>query len=76
MRDVIYPMYANTHTEASATGMQTTNIREEARNTISSALNAPPEEYTICFVGTGCTGAIDKLGRVLGLLPQHVLRLC
>ena len=25
------------------------------------------EEYATLFVGTGCTGAIDKLGRSLGL---------
>ena len=71
LRDVVYPLYANTHTEASATGFQTTVLREEARAIISTALNAPTEDYVTLFVGTGCTGAIDKLGRVLGLqLPE------
>jgi selenocysteine lyase/cysteine desulfurase len=66
-RDVVFPLYANTHTEASATGFQTTLFREEARAIVANAVNAPVEEYATLFVGTGCTGAIDKLGRVLGL---------
>lgn len=61
LRDVVYPLYANTHTEASATGFQTTVLREEARAIISTAMNAPTEDYVTLFVGTGCTGAIDKL---------------
>ncbi len=31
IRDRVLPVYANTHTEASATGRQTTGLREEAR---------------------------------------------
>ena len=72
---MVYPMYANTHTESSSTGMQTGCMREEARTLIASSLNASPDEYVVCFTGTGCTGAIDKLGRVLGLMiPEFALR--
>lgn len=72
LRDVVYKLYANTHTETSATGFQTTTLREEARLIIANALNAPMDEYATLFVGTGCTGAIDKLGRVLGImLPEY-----
>ena len=45
-----------THTEASATGFQTTVLREEARSIIAHATNAPADEYATLFVGTGCTG--------------------
>ena len=31
IRDEVLPLYANTHTEASATGLQMTRLREEAR---------------------------------------------
>ncbi|CAJ1942542.1 unnamed protein product [Cylindrotheca closterium] len=67
----VYPFYANTHTEASATGAITTHLREEARQIISKSLNAPPEKYATLFVGTGCTGAIEKMMKVLGIyLPD------
>ena len=31
LREVVIPLYANTHTESSGTGLQTTRFREEAR---------------------------------------------
>ena len=34
IRDRVLPLYANTHTEASATGLQTTAMREDARGII------------------------------------------
>jgi len=72
LSDVVHPMYANTHTEASATGHQTSVFREQAREIVSRSLNASPDEYAVLFTGTGTTGAIDKLGRVLGiLLPEY-----
>lgn len=67
MTNVVYPLYANTHTEVSVTGMQTTHLREEARTIVAQSLNAPPDTHTVLFVGNGCTGAIDKFGRMLGL---------
>jgi selenocysteine lyase/cysteine desulfurase len=65
--EVAIPTYANTHTEASATGARTTHLREEARDMIHQATNAPSNEYVVLFTGTGATGAIEKLFRVLGL---------
>ena len=35
IRDEVLPMYANTHTESSGTGLQTTRFREDARNSIT-----------------------------------------
>ncbi|GFH58066.1 aminotransferase class V-fold PLP-dependent enzyme [Chaetoceros tenuissimus] len=66
MAKVVAPTYANTHTEASATGAQTTRLREEARSIIHDAVNAPKDEYVVLFEGSGSTAAIDKLFRVLG----------
>jgi selenocysteine lyase/cysteine desulfurase len=51
MLKIVYPSYANTHTEASATGAQTTHLREEARNLIRKAVNAPTDEYAVLFTG-------------------------
>src|SRR5262249_61473429 len=39
IRQEVLPLYANTHTEASATGRQTTALREEAREIIHRAVN-------------------------------------
>jgi selenocysteine lyase/cysteine desulfurase len=69
IRDNILPFYANTHTEASSTGLQTTKYREQARDFVRDALNAPKNEYAVIFTGAGVTGAIDRLRRVLGISP-------
>ncbi len=70
--DKIAPLYANTHTEASATGAQTTMLREEARSIIAKNVNAPTDVYATLFVGTGCTGALEKMIKVLGIsLPKY-----
>ena len=34
IRDEVLPLYANTHTETSGTGLQTTRFREDAREII------------------------------------------
>jgi selenocysteine lyase/cysteine desulfurase len=68
IRDRVLPLYANTHTEASATGRQTTLMREEARATIHRAVNGSADDVVV-FAGSGTTGAIDKLLRVLALEP-------
>src|SRR5690349_10443358 len=66
IRDRVLPLYANTHTEASATGRQTTSLREDARSIVHRAVNGGPDDVVI-FCGSGSTGAIDKLARVLDL---------
>ncbi|MFV1971073.1 MAG: aminotransferase class V-fold PLP-dependent enzyme [Acidimicrobiia bacterium] len=72
IRDVVLPLYANTHTEASGTGLQTSRFREDARKIIRRCLNAS-DEYAVIFVGDGCTGAIDRMIRVLGLSIPDIL---
>src|SRR5256885_5585938 len=60
IRDEVLPRYANTHTESSGTGLQTTRLREDARATIHDAVGASDDDVVI-FAGYGATGAIDKL---------------
>jgi selenocysteine lyase/cysteine desulfurase len=66
IREQVLPWYANTHTESSATGRQTTALREQARQIIHRAVGAGAE-HAVIFTGSGSTGAIDKLMRILGL---------
>lgn len=66
VRDVVLPAYANTHTESSGTGLQTTRLREEARQVIRDAVGGG-DDTVVLFTGAGATGAIDKLIGVLGL---------
>ena len=66
IRDEVLPRYANTHTESSGTGLQTTRLREDARAIIRDAVGGD-DETVVIFAGSGCTGAIDKLIGILGL---------
>jgi selenocysteine lyase/cysteine desulfurase len=66
IREQVLPTYANTHTEASASGRRTTALREEARGIIHGAVGGG-EDDAVVFCGSGSTGAIDKLVRLLAL---------
>jgi selenocysteine lyase/cysteine desulfurase len=68
IREQVLPTYGNTHTEASAAGRRTTALRGEARRIVHEAVNGGEDDIVI-FCGTGATGAIDKLGRLLALDP-------
>jgi selenocysteine lyase/cysteine desulfurase len=72
IRDEVLPRYANTHTESSGTGLQTTRLREDARATINEAVGGD-DETVVIFAGSGCTGAIDKLVGMLGLRVPSTL---
>ena len=70
----VLPWYANTHTESSYTGRQTTRLREEARAMIRRAVNGTHEDQII-FCGPGATAAINKLIDILNLsLPADLDR--
>jgi selenocysteine lyase/cysteine desulfurase len=72
IRDEVMPLYANTHTETSTTGLQTTRFREDARRTILEALNGSDDDVVI-FCGSGATGAVNKLIDILNLrLPADL----
>jgi len=58
--------YANTHTEDDITGRSMTALLHEAEATIKSAVNAGVDGRIIA-VGTGASGAIDKLQQILGI---------
>jgi selenocysteine lyase/cysteine desulfurase len=66
IRDEVLPSYANTHTESSGTGLQTTRLREDARQIIHDAVGGD-DETVVIFAGSGTTGAVAKLVGVLGL---------
>jgi selenocysteine lyase/cysteine desulfurase len=66
LRAEVLPLYGNTHTTTSATGLQTTCFRHEARQIIKQACNAG-EDDSLIFVGSGSTSAIVKLRDALGL---------
>jgi len=67
VRSVVLPLYANTHTESSGTGLQTTRLREEARGIIGRCVGATKPEHAVVFCGSGATHAIAKLIGVMGL---------
>lgn len=74
IRNAVLPLYANTHTETSGTGLQTTRFREEARALIRSAVGGS-EEHAVIFAGSGSTGAIAKLIDILNLrIPNDLDR--
>lgn len=69
----VLPFYANTHSESSLTGRQTTALREEARAAIKKSLNAG-DEHRLIFCGSGATAAIHKFIGVLGLHEDRAER--
>jgi len=66
IRERVLPLYANTHTEASATGFHTTALREDARRVIHEAVGGGPDDVVL-FCGSGSTAAINTFVRVLEL---------
>jgi selenocysteine lyase/cysteine desulfurase len=66
VRDEVLPRYANTHTESSGTGLQTTRLREDARQIIADSVGGDAETV-VMFCGSGSTAAIDKIIGVMGL---------
>jgi selenocysteine lyase/cysteine desulfurase len=72
IRDEVMPLYANTHTETSTTGLQTTRFREDAHRTILESLNGSDEDVAI-FCGSGSTAAVNKLIDILNIrLPADL----
>ncbi len=72
MREIM-PLLGNTHTETTATGTAMTKAYEEAKQIIKTHVNAGPDDLLI-FAGSGMTGAINKLQRLLGLrIPERIM---
>ncbi|MDQ6934512.1 MAG: aminotransferase class V-fold PLP-dependent enzyme [Actinomycetota bacterium] len=72
IRAEVLPSYANTHTESSGTGLQSTRLREQARAIIHSAVGGD-DQSVVVFAGSGSTGAIAKLIGIMGLRIPSVL---
>jgi selenocysteine lyase/cysteine desulfurase len=73
IRNAVLPLYANTHTESSGTGRQTTRFREDARDVIRRCVGATRDDHAVVFCGSGSTAAIDKMVNVLNLrLPADL----
>ena len=69
----IQESYANTHTEDDETGRSTTEMLHEAERTIKREVNGD-ENTCVIAVGSGCTGAIQKLQEILGVYIPPVMR--
>ncbi len=68
----VLPFYANTHSEASATGRQTTAFREQARMLIKASVNGG-ERDAVIFCGSGATSAIQKIIEIFNLrIPKDL----
>jgi len=72
VRHQVLPYYANTHTETSLTGKQTTHYREQARGLIRKSIGAD-NNYALIFCGSGATGAINRLIDILNIrIPSNL----
>ncbi|MBK7046600.1 MAG: aminotransferase class V-fold PLP-dependent enzyme [bacterium] len=72
LREEVLPLYANTHTETSSTGLQTTRFREDARRLVHDAVGGNDDDIVI-FCGSGATSAINKLVEIMNLrLPRDL----
>lgn len=69
----IMPLLGNTHTETTITGTAMTRAYEEAKQIIKKHVHADPDDVLL-FAGSGMTGAINKLQRLLGLrIPERIM---
>jgi len=67
------PFVANTHTETSVTGTAMTMAYHQARHIIKKHVNANENDVLITD-GTGMTGVVNKLQRILGLRISENLK--
>ena len=66
-------IYANSHTEDDISGRSMTQLLREAEESIKRSVNAG-ETGRIISVGSGATGAIDKLQQIIGVSLPPVTR--
>ncbi len=66
LQNEIMPFVANTHTEATITGSLMSKAYEKAKDIVKHHVNAGQDDVLI-FCGSGMTGAVNKLQRILGL---------
>jgi len=69
--DVMGPFVGNTHTETSVTGTSMTHAYHEARKIIKKHVGANENDIIIAS-GSGMTGVINKLQRIIGVrIPEQ-----
>lgn len=69
----IMPFLANTHTETTITGNLMSKAYEAAKVIIKDHVHATGDDALV-FCGSGTTGAVNKLQRILGLrMPERVI---
>jgi len=68
----IGPLMANTHSFSSETGKASTYAYHEARAIIKQHVNASVDDVLVT-TGTGMTGALARLHRIMGLKGKHHL---
>ncbi|WNM20392.1 aminotransferase class V-fold PLP-dependent enzyme [Flavobacterium capsici] len=73
MINIFGPFVANTHTETTISGTAMTMAYHEARNIIKRHVNANDNDVLITD-GTGMTGVVNKLQRILGLRVSENLK--
>jgi len=74
LSDVMGPFVGNTHTETSVTGTSMTHAYHEARKIIKRHVGAN-EGDVIIAAGSGMTGVINKLQRIIGVrIPEQAQR--
>ena len=73
MQKEIMPFLANTHTAATVTGTLMSKAYEEAKVIIKEHVHANDDDLLL-FCGSGVTGAVNKLQRLLGLrMPESMM---
>ncbi|AZI42189.1 aminotransferase class V-fold PLP-dependent enzyme [Deinococcus psychrotolerans] len=68
----VLPLYANTHTDDSATGAMTTHLAHQACEYVKTQLGAD-KNCTLVWCGSGSTGAVKRLQEILGLAVPPTL---
>lgn len=72
MQEQILPFCGNTHTETTTTGTIMTRAYFDAKQYIKEQVNASSDDMLV-FAGSGMTGAICKMQRIMGLrIPERV----
>jgi selenocysteine lyase/cysteine desulfurase len=72
----ILPFLANTHTGSTITGQLMSKAYEEAKSIVKAHVNASIDDILI-FCGSGMTGAVNKLQRILGWrVPERLGDFC
>jgi selenocysteine lyase/cysteine desulfurase len=68
----ILPFVGNTHTDTTVTGTLMSKAYEQAKVIVKQHVHANSEDVLI-FCGSGTTGAVNKLQRILGLrIPERI----